>query len=344
MIGPFNLKDLIIVGGIIASVSVAMYFMKGFLSLPIVQGLWLIVIEIVVTAGIIILLGKTIMGYCKWGPEGFLFATARTTGVDIYIDAEIGSLKAEFVLGEKNNPKDVAYADEESGVKIDPSMMSANAKPLHFPLGLDVHVFSFYNYMAQSLTNHAAFKELKTYREEIRATDILAFLPIKEWVELISCPEHFLDHNARMKLNKYYKVHQAHNEDNTPKVDDKGQPVLIHYQQYLDEKTKKFYVVELSLTDMKNALAKQRNDLAKRPILGGYLTLTEAFENNSIAASSQHIQQLRMLDKQAWGLEWLKSINWAPIIPVVLAVCGGIAIILAVVFVLAPKAATGGAG
>lgn len=343
MVGPFNLKDLIIIGGIIVSVSVAMFLMKGYLSLPVVQGLWLIIIEIVVTAGLLILLIKTINGYWKWGKEGFLFATARLTGLPVYIDAELGSSNADFVLGEKKKPKDVSFADEESGVKIDPSMMSAAAKPLNFPLGLIIYCFSYYNYMAQSLNNHAAFKEMEDYRKEIKKDDPLTFLPMKEWVELISCPEHMLEHDANNKLNKYFKQDQAKDEKGELIHNTRGEPVMSHFRKY-QAPDGKFYEVELSLTEMMKAIAKQRNDLARRPISGGYLTLTEAFVNNSIAASSQHIQQLMMVVRQQSALDYLRKIDWHSIGMCALMILCGTGVVLTLIFMFGPKAATAAAG
>src|SRR5512137_2015815 len=105
-VGPFDLMQLVIGAVVIVAVGVVMFLMKGMLSIGVTLPIWILVIILVTILVVIFLLVSTIMGYLRFGQEGFLFATARKKGLGVYIDAELGSEVAEFVLAEKATPKD----------------------------------------------------------------------------------------------------------------------------------------------------------------------------------------------------------------------------------------------
>jgi hypothetical protein len=351
MLGPFDLKNIIIALAIIVATTTAMYLLKGVLSLAIALPIWLLVTIFVSIAAIMFLFIATIFGYFRWGKEGFLFAQARKAGLPIIIDAELGSDNADFVLGEKANPKDVIFKDEESGVKIDPSLLSSDARPLRFPLGLDVYIYSFYNFMPQSIRNTAAFKAIETYF--FQNCKELTFLSIKEFCELISDPEHFLEHDCLIKLNKYFKLMEKINADGTPVLGSDKKPTYIHVRQFqgkvqkLDQQgipvtdasgnvvmVDGWIEQDLSLTKMIQLVAQARDDIARLPIMGGYLAGTEAFKNNSVAYSSQHFSHALMLYLKKINDEWMKKLDFTTLGMAALMICGGITIILAVIFVL----------
>lgn len=230
--GPFDIKHIIIGGLIVLVTGIAMFMLKGILSFGLVIPLWLVVIIVITIMVIIAILVMTITGYLRYGSEGFLFAKARKNGTGVYIDAELGSDVADFVLAEKASPKDVVLKDEESGIKVDPSLLSSNARPLRFKGGLDVYIYSYYNFMPQTIRNHAAFAAINNYFE--KECKELNFLSIKEFVELVSDPEHFLERNATIKLNKYFKVAEAKNADGSSKTNEKGDAIYTYVRRYED--------------------------------------------------------------------------------------------------------------
>ena len=347
LIGPFDLKHIVISVAIIIVTTVAMYMLKQPLSFGITIGLWLLVTIAISIVAILALLIVTIMGFFRYGKEGFLFARARKEGLPVIIDAELGSDNADFVLGEKESPKDVIFKDEESGVKIDPSLLSSDARPLRFTMGLDVYIYCFYNFMPQSIRNHAAFKAIEDYfRMNCKE---LSFLSIKEFSELISDPEHFLEHNATIKLNKYFKqkVKRETIRDELGNIievrdvlDKDKKPVMIHVRQYdeVDPKTGEIKTIEedITLSHMIELIAKARSDISILPVMGGYIAGTEAFKNNSVAYSSQHFSHALMLYLKKINDEWMRKLDYTTIGYAALMICGGITIILAIIFVLAP--------
>jgi hypothetical protein len=305
--GPFDIKHLVIGGIIILVTGIAMFMLKGLLSFGLVIPLWMIVIIIISTMVIVAILVMTITGYLRYGSEGFLFAKARKNGTGVYIDAELGSDVADFVLAEKASPKDVVLKDEESGIKVDPSLLSSNARPLRFKGGLDVYIYSYYNFMPQTIRNHAAFAAINRYFEN--ECHELNFLSIKEFVELISDPEHFLERNATIKLNKYFKITEAKNPDDSTKIGDDGKTPLFtyarRYEDWIEEYTEADGTViprhrglieqDISLPNMIQLIAKARQDVSVMPIMGGLIAGTEAFKYNSVAYSSQHLGHVLML-------------------------------------------------
>ena len=296
-VGPFDLMQLIIGAVVIIVVGIAMFLLKGMLSVGITLPIWILVIILVTILVAIFLLVSTIMGYLRFGKEGFLFATARKKGQAVYIDAELGSEVADFVLGEKKNPKDVVLKDEESGIKVDPSLLDQYARPMRFPGGLDIYINSFYNFMPQTIRNHAAFKAIKQYFDT--QCKELNFLSVKEFVELISDPEHYLERNCLIKLNKYFKLREMKDADGNTLQDRDGQTRFTYVRQFqvIDEKTKtaKWIEQDISLPMMIQLIAKARQDISVLPVLGGLLAGNEAFKYNSVSYSSQHLGHVLML-------------------------------------------------
>jgi hypothetical protein len=297
-VGPFDLKDIIIGAAIIIVTAVAMFLLKGVLYFGVVLPIWILVIILISLVVIIFMLVLTIMRYLRFGKEGFLFATARRQGKAVYIDAELGSDIAEFVLSEKVNPKDVVLKDEESGIKVDPSLLDSYSKPMRFPGGLDVYIYSYYNFMPQSVRNHAAFATIKIYFDT--KCRELNFLSIKEFIELISDPEHYLERNALIKLNKYFKVSEQRDKDgNVVMMQDGQTPKLTYVRQFLaidpDTKQEKWIEQDISLPQMIQLISTARKDISVLPIMGGLLAGNEAFKYNSVAYSSQHMGHVLML-------------------------------------------------
>jgi hypothetical protein len=320
MSGPFNMKHLIVGGLIILATAVAMFMLKGILSFGFVIPLWMIVIIIISIMVIIAILILTILGYLRYGAEGFLFAKARKTGVGIGIDAELGSLKCDFYLMEKVSPKDVVLKDETCGVKVDPAMLDTHCKPMAFAQGLDIYITTYYNYMAQSLTNHAAFKIIEDDFETNPKRAILRFLSLKEYTELLSDPEHYLTRNATIKLNKYFKQREAKDADgniiyldteNTcakithvrrydawiDDFDDNGKPIVVDNGDGTVSQRRHWGHVEedVSISDMLDAIYTARHEINQMPIPGCKIVGIEAFKNNSVAYSSQHLGHVLML-------------------------------------------------
>lgn len=340
MIGPFKTGDILIVGIIAAIITAIAAFARGMLVIPLMIPAWIIIIAVTTILMLIVLLALTIARYWMNGKEGFIFAVARATGMGVFIDAELGSGDAEFVLGEKANPKDITFKDEASGIKIDPSLLSKDAIPMNFPKGLRVYIYSFYNYMPQSIRNHAAFKAIEEYFNN--ECPELNFLTVKEFVELISDPEHFLEHNALIKLNKYFKIQPKKDKAGNDIIGDDKKPVLTYVRQWQAMDTDEFLrdakgnitaernpdfgkmvwvIQDMGLPNMLEAISKARKDVSKLPVTGGYLAGTEAFKNNSVAYSSQHFAHALMLYVQK-----IKSEN--PNQERILLYCIGAAVVL----------------
>lgn len=350
LIGPFRTIDLLICGIITAIIGVVAIIARGALSFPFFIAGWVILLVIGVISLILLLFILTIARYWFGGKEGFLFAVSRATGIPIYLDTEVGTNNSEFVLGEKENPKDIAFKDTTSGIKVDPSLLSAHANPMFFPKGLAVFSYSYFNYMPQSPTQHAAFKAIELYFHE--NCPLLSFLTVKEFVELISEPEHYLQHDALTKLNKYFKVAEKKEEfvdaDGITKVrtkmtrNDRNEqvPVMTFVRQFYDEEQRKWVEQDMDIPEMMQALANARKEISKLPVYTGPLSGVEAFINNSVPYSSQHLQHVLMLHSEKAQLDDKSKdrIMWYAIAAAIVFIAGGLAYYI---INMAPKVAGG---
>lgn len=215
------------------------YLAKGFLSFIMGVPLWLMLMAGVAAAVLVFIPFNMVMGYMRYGPEGFIFMEGRKQGIPVICDVEIGTGKAEFILGEKKGPKDPLFKDETSGLKVDPSMVSAFSEPLRFAGGLDVVGFSYHDFLPQTHRNHLAFKAINEYFDPEIQNELwmslskeekqeLTCFTTKEKVELISKPEHFLDEDVETKLGKYFK--KATDEKGKTLLDPHGHQV--YYRQF----------------------------------------------------------------------------------------------------------------
>ena len=140
----------------------------------------------------------------------------------------------------------------------------------------------------------------------------LNFLSIKEFVELVSDPEHYLQRNALVKLNKYFKIaprmkvikdHTTGEERIEPELvmDKNGKPTAkltyVREFQAIDSETgqPKWVEQDLDLPEMMQLIARARQDISAMPIMGGLIAGTEAFKYNSVPYSSQHLGHVLML-------------------------------------------------
>jgi hypothetical protein len=174
-------------------------------------------------------------------------------------------------------------------------------------------------------------------------------------VELVSEPEHFLDRNATIKLNKYFKVSEVKDENGQIQylTDKNGAPVLYangdpmpkfayvrQFQKMIDVKDqvtgevvdKQLVWVEqdIDLPRMLQHLAKARRDISILPIMGGLLAGNEAFKYNSVSYSSQHLGHVLMLyyTKMMDDLKGKIDLLTYGIVALMILVGGGVAMYL----------------
>lgn len=294
-----------------------LFMFKGIIGFPLALPLYLLLMIALVPVIIIIILLNILLKIYKFGKEGFVFMRARNDGLPVLVDVEIGTNNAEFVVGEKKNPKDITFEDEASGVKVDPTLISAYTDPLRFPNGLEVFGYSYHNWLPATTKNHLAFKAIVEYRHADAEIKELDFLPDKEFIELISKPEHFLEADLKTRISKYFKSRK----------DASGN--VKYFRQY--EKDGKWFEQEIDVPEIMRIIQKAKGDITHLPIATGYYSMNEAFKYNSVAYSAQHLAQLKILIEQMAQEKWLKMMNWIQYgIVALMILCGaGFAIYIA---------------
>jgi len=290
------ITDVGIPAGLGAIVLVIIFFMKGFLSFIIGVPIWILAMALVVVLLGIFIPVNILMSFFRYGKEGFTFMNARKNGKPVLVDVEIGSNNAEFVVGDKENPKDPLFKDEASGVKVDPSLVSAYAEPLRFPGGLEIYGYAYHNWLPQTTRNHLAFKAIIEYFHNEPKMHELNFLMEKEFIELISKPEHFLEADLKTKVGKYFKK----------KAGESG--AITYYRQF--EKDGKWYEQEISMPRIIELLHQAKADITKLPIATGYFSMNEAFKYNNVSYSAQHLSQLKSLLQQLMFDKMRSLVNW----------------------------------
>lgn len=295
-----------------AAICVVIFLLKGLFSYVLGVPLWLIAMFIVIALTVAFVPTNILFGFFRYAKEGFVFMEARKRGLPVITDIEIGTGNAEYVLGEKINPKDPLFEDEQSGVKMDPSLVAAYADPLRFPGGLNIIGYAHDSLLPQNHKNHLAFKAIIEYLNpenenepwmvlsKSEKMELTAF-STKELIELIKKPEHFLEADVKTKLGKYFKPGTDENGKNL--LDEHGNQVYVRQFQSKDGT----WIEQTTLPDMILLIRKAKQDIDRLPIATGYFCMKEAFVNNPVAYTSQYASQLKGLLQQLARLDAMKD-------------------------------------
>ena len=280
-----------------------LFFMKGVLSFVIGLPVWMIGAALVVAGVPIFIMLNMLTSFYRYGREGFLFMDARRDGKLVICDVEVGTNNAEFVLGEKEDPKSPLFKDEKSGVKVDPSMVSAYSEPMNFVGGLKIVGYAYKDLLPQTTRNHLAFKAIVDYfrageenDDKTHPAKALAFLTEKEKIELISKPEHFLEADLKTKVGKYFKT----------RTDEKTKSIE-YYRQF--QKDGKWYEQTVEIPELIHAVQQMKSDINRLPIAMGYFSMNEAFKYNNVAYTAQHVSALKNLLTQLITEDLLGKLN-----------------------------------
>jgi hypothetical protein len=280
-----------------------LFLMKGVLNFVIGLPMWMIGCALVVVGVPMFIMINILTSFYRFAPEGFTFMDARRDGKLVICDVEVGTNNAEFILGEKEDPKSPLFKDEKSGVKVDPSMVSSYSEPMNFKGGLKIVGYAYKDLLPQTTRNHLAFKAIVDYfnegennEEKTHPAKALSFLTEREKIELISKPEHFLEADLKTKVGKYFKT----------RVDEKTKAVE-YYRQF--QKDGKWYEQTVEIPELIHAVQQMKTDINKLPIAMGYFSMNEAFKYNNVAYTAQHVAALKNLLTQLITEDLLGKLN-----------------------------------
>jgi len=297
-------------GGGIMIILVISVLLKGVLGGIIGVPIWIIACFVVGALTLVFTPVNVLISFWKDGKEGFTFMQARKNGEMVICDVEVGTGNAEFVIGKKNDPKDPIFVDEQSGVKMDPTMVSAYADPLRFPGGLNIIGFAHDSLLPQNHRNHLAFKRIVEYLQEEVKMKPLSFMPIKEIIELLKKPEHFLEDDVKTKVGKYFKARS---------VGEGAEKRIAYFHEF--QKDGKWYRQEILINsnDENNLGLLQliriaKTDLDKLPILpesgSTYFCMNEAFKYNPVSYTAQYASWLKNILQRIADMNAMKWFNW----------------------------------
>lgn len=301
------LTDILVpLGGGAAVILVIVVALKDMLGGIIGVPIWLIACFVVGAATLFFTPTNLLLGFWKSGKEGFTFMEARRTGQMVICDLEVGTGNAEFIIGKKIDPKDPIFQDEQSGIKMDPTMVSAYADPLRFPGGLNVIGFAHDSMLPQNHRNHLAIKRTVEYiRNEPKMKD-LAFMTEKEVIELLKKPEHFLEADIKTVVGKYFKARKEGEG-----LDQR----TVYYREF--QKDGKWFRQEILINseDEKNPgimqlIRRAKTDLEALPISTGYFCMSEAFRYNPTSYTAQHALALKNILQRMADMTAMKWFNW----------------------------------
>lgn len=290
---------------------VVVFLMKGVLSFVIGLPIWMLAIAGILAGAIMFIQLNLLTAFFRYGREGFTFMEARRKGMLVICDVEVGTNNAEFILGEKADPKSPLFKDEKSGIKVDPSMISAYSEPMRFPGGLNIVGYAYKDMLPQTTRNHLAFKAITTYFRDgentpdkidpedktkriVHPAKTLAFLTDHEKIEIISKPEHFLEVDLKTILGSYFKVREEGGK-------------VIYYRQF--QKDGKWFEHTVEVPELVDAVQRMKADINKLPIAMGYFSMNEAFKNNNSAFTAQHVSTLKSLLTQLITEDIMSKVN-----------------------------------
>jgi len=311
------LTDILVPLGVgVAIIVVIIVLLKGFLGAIVGVPIWLIACFIIAALTLFFTPTNILVGFWKFGKEGFTFMEARKNGTMVICDVEVGTGNAEFIIGKKVDPKDPIFQDEQSGVKMDPTMVSAYADPLRHPGGLNIIGFAHDSLLPQNHRNHLAFKRINEYLHSEPKMKDLMFMTEKEIVELLKKPEHFLEADIKTKVGKYFKA-RTEGVGNDARV--------VYYREF--QKEGKWFRQEILINSdseenpgIVQLIRRAKADLEKLPILtnrdefngnrGDFFCMNEAFKYNPVSYTAQYASWLKNILQRMADMNAMKWFNW----------------------------------
>jgi hypothetical protein len=310
------LTDILVpLGAGVAIILVIVLLLKGMLGGIIGVPIWLIACFVVGAGTLFFTPSNILVGFWRYGKEGFTFMEARKTGAIVITDVEVGTGNADFILGKKADPKDPIFQDDKSGIRMDPTMVSAYADPMRFSGGLNIIGFGHDSLLPQNHRNHLAFKRMMEYiHTEPKMKDLL-FMADKEIIELLKKPEHFLEADIKTKVGKYFKA-RTEGEGKDARV--------VYYKEF--QRDGKWFRQEILVNSEDEAnpglvqlIRRAKADLEKLPILtdrdsfqgrtGDYFCMNEAFKYNPVSYTAQHASWLKNILQRMADMNAMKLFN-----------------------------------
>jgi hypothetical protein len=310
------LTDILVpLGAGVAIILVIVLLLKGMLGGIIGVPIWLIACFVVGAGTLFFTPSNILVGFWRYGKEGFTFMEARKTGAIVITDVEVGTGNADFILGKKADPKDPIFQDDKSGIRMDPTMVSAYADPMRFSGGLNIIGFGHDSLLPQNHRNHLAFKRMMEYiHTEPKMKDLL-FMADKEIIELLKKPEHFLETDIKTKVGKYFKA-RAEGEGKDAR--------FVYYMEF--QKEGKWFRQEILVNSEDGAnpglvqlIRRAKSDLEKLPILtdrdsfqgkkGDFFCMNEAFKYNPVSYTAQHASWLKNILQRMADMNAMKLFN-----------------------------------
>lgn len=323
------LTDMLVPLGLgAAAIGIVILLFKGPLGGIIGIPFWLILCFIILSFTLAITPVNMLFGFWKYGREGFIFMDARKSGSMVICDVEVGTGNSEFVIGKKINPKDPIFQDEQSGIKMDPTMVSAYADPLRFVGGLNIIGYAHDSLLPQNHRNHLAFKRIVEYLHTEPKMKALSFMTDKEIIELLKKPEHFLEADVRTKVGKYFKAREIEDTVTNEKGESSKKKRIAYFHEFQKtvrqpdgtEAVKWFrQEIPINSEDEENPgiiqlIRRAKSDIDKLPILPEsgktYFCLNEAFKYNPVSYTAQYASWLKNILQRMADINAMKWFNW----------------------------------
>lgn len=314
------LSDILVpLGAGVAIILVIIIALKGILGTIVGVPLWFIACFIVAALTLFFTPANIVIGFWKFGKEGFTFMDARKTGTMVICDVEVGTGNAEFIIGKKIDPKDPIFMDEQSGVKMDPTMVSAYADPLRLPGGLNIIGFAHDSLLPQNHRNHLAFKRIIEYLHNESIMKQLLFMTDKEIVELLKKPEHFLEADVKTKVGKYYKARVVEEDGNKrvayfhefqkKVIQTDGSEIVKWFRQEIPINSD-----DESNPGIVQLVRRAKSDIERLPLLpesgSTYFCMNEAFKYNPVSYTAQYASWLKNILQRMADMNAMKWFNW----------------------------------
>lgn len=209
----------------------------------------------------------------NWAPEAKDIARARMWGLPLMDLVDMGSGYGRLVLGEKDEEGDIMFKTPEGwGIHVDPTLISGDAEPTRYPMGLDIFHYSTVDCLPISPKNVVAINKIFNIRDKDYKK--LQFLEDTELMALLNAPRNHLVNDCEVYIQKY---------------DPEGMTTNILVE----------YIVQFQ-------------DRISKELLGeGWTCYAHAFQRIPHAYLSQDLEQLDMLNKKKYERDfWAKFDMW----------------------------------
>ena len=282
---------------------------------------------------------KFIVDMWKNAPEAWVFKESRETELPVLEDMDVGSHRARYILGNRDEDYHIKFETDYGSVKLDPSLTTGGAHPSIHPYGLSIYRYASLFWLPITERNALAYQKILKMRHD-GIFKVLDFLSDADLMQLLNTPRKNLMKDLGIFIRKYSPEWK-----NVEKISMDDEKLLLEFEkdtglmELMKKKGKKDDPIRTKISsgfgpmeesDLFELVALFQQKLMRVQTETGFFCFEDAFTNIPFAHAPQDFEHAEMLIKKRADQEWMDKINLMTYGVIFAGIAGAVTVCIAV--------------